>query len=106
MKQLIFAATLLGTMLFTQMAEARTVHQRQYNQQERIQQGVRSGQLTHREAMHLRTQQSKIRNYKRMAMADGHVSRNERAMIYNERRYASRNIYHQKHDGQRRHCRR
>ncbi len=104
MKQLIFAATLLGTMLFTQMAEAhtRTVHHRQYNQHQRIQQGVRSGQLTHREAMQLRMQQAKVRNYKKMAMADGRVTHNERAMIYNQQRKNNNNIYHQKHDGQQR----
>lgn len=105
MKQLIFAATLLGTMLFTQMAEAhtRTIHHRKYNQHQRIQQGVRSGQLTHREAMQLRMQQAKVRNYKKMAMADGRITHNERAMIHEQQRRNNRNIYHQKHDSQRRH---
>lgn len=103
MKQLIFAATLLGTMLFTQMAEAHTRTQhRQYNQHRRIQQGVRTGQLTHREAMQLRMQQAKVRNYKKMAMADGRVTHNERAMIHDQQRRNNRNIYHQKHDGQQR----
>lgn len=103
MKQLIFAATLLGTMLFTQMAEAHTRTQyRQYNQHQRIHQGVRSGQLTHREAMQLRMQQAKVRNYKKMAMADGRVTHNERAMIHDQQRRNNRNIYHQKHDGQQR----
>lgn len=104
MKQLIFAATLLGTMLFTQMAEARShaTCNRKHTQYNRIQQGVRSGQLTHREAMHLRMQQAKMRNYKKMAMADGRVTRDERALMHNQQRHNNHSIYNQKHDGQRR----
>jgi hypothetical protein len=105
MKQLIFAATLLGTMLFTQMAEARSrvTCNKQYTQHERIQQGIRSGQVTHREAMQLRMQQAKMRNYRKMAMADGRVNRDERALMHRQQMHNSHNIYDQKHDGQRRH---
>lgn len=51
----------------------------------------------------LRMQQQKVQNYKRMAAADGCITRSERIIINRAQRNASRNIYRQKHDGQ---CRR
>lgn len=102
MKKIIFAAAVLSIMLFSQIAEAnpRDGHYNQRNQHYRIKQGVHSGQLTRPEAHHLRMQQSKIRNYKTMAMADGRVTHAERRLIHKEQAKANRNIYHQKHDRQ------
>ncbi len=102
MKQIIFAAALLTTLFSVQLASARTPHinKRQYVQHHRIQQGVRNGSLTHREAAHLKMQQAHIRHDKMLAMADGHVSPRERAIINREQNKADRNIYRQKHDVQ------
>ena len=108
MKQVIFAATLLIAMFVTTIAEAHGRHntrQKQRNQHHRIQQGVRSGQLTHMEARQLRAQQTKVKHYKRMAMADGRVTHNERMMINRAQHNAGKNIYRQKHDRQTRYGR-
>lgn len=102
MKQTIFAAALLIAMMSVQIASARTpyINKRQCAQHHRIQQGVRNGSLTHREAAHLKMQQAHIRHDKMLAMADGHVSPRERAIINREQNKADRNIYRQKHDVQ------
>jgi hypothetical protein len=107
MKKIIFAASVLSIMLFSNIAEAnpRDGHYNQRNQHSRINEGVRSGQLTRPEAYQLRMQQSKIRNYKTMAMADGRITAAERKLIHKEQAKANRNIYHQKHDRQVRHHR-
>lgn len=109
MKQMIFAATLLVAMFATTIAEAHGRHyntrQKQKNQHHRIQQGVRSGQLTHMEARQLRGQQAKVKHYKRMAMADGRVTRDERMLINRTQHNAGKHIYRQKHDRQTRYNR-
>ncbi len=78
------------------------IDQRQYNQQHRIQQGVRSGQLTRYEAARLQAEQARIRRMELAAKRDGHVSRYEAARIRAAQQAASRHIYQQKHDGERR----
>lgn len=72
------------------------------HEQHRIHQGVRSGELTRKEAARLKMQQAKIHHDKKCARADGVVTPGERAYIKSEQAKASRHIYHQKHDGQNR----
>ncbi|MEM7369081.1 MAG: hypothetical protein AAF587_10820 [Bacteroidota bacterium] len=74
----------------------------QINQQKRIHQGVRSGQLTKAEVIQLEKQQKKVQQHKKAAKADGKVTRRERRAIKAHQKAASRNIYHQKHDRQNR----
>jgi hypothetical protein len=76
------------------------VNQRQQNQRERIQQGVKSGELTRREAARLREQEARIRAAERRAKRDGEVTAAERARLERELRRASENIRKQKHDKQ------
>lgn len=78
------------------------VNRQQTCQQRRIVTGIHNGSLTHREVAVLRMQQSKIRNYKHMAMADGHINPAERRLLHQTQQRAGKNIYRQKHDGQRR----
>ena len=66
----------------------------------RIQEGVKSGELTRHEAHKLRAEQRTIRAEKRMAKADGVVTAEERAKIKHDQKRASRHIYKQKHDEQ------
>ncbi len=75
---------------------------RQHNEQARIRQGVRSGELTPAEAARLRGREADIRQDKRAAKADGVVTRDERHEIRKDENQASRAIYRQKHDGQER----
>ena len=74
------------------------VDRREGRQSRRIKQGVRSGSLTHREARHLRAQQSRIRAHERRVKADGVVTARERASLQHQENRASRNVYRKKHN--------
>ena len=76
------------------------VNHRQAHQHVRIHQGVRSGEITHKEAVRLRTEQRHIRRTERRSKADGVVTREERARIERKQDRASRDIRRQKHDVQ------
>ena len=76
------------------------VTQRQENQKARIDEGVKSGELTKKEAGKLRAEQRAIRAEKRMAKADGKVTKAERAKLRHDQNKASADIYKQKHDAQ------
>jgi hypothetical protein len=98
---LLSAALLIGGA--TALAQATPgVTKRQVNQQARIQEGVRSGELTGREAARLQARQAKIQHDKRRAKADGVVTPAERARLHAEQNRASRAIHRQKHDAQKR----
>lgn len=71
---------------------------RQVNQQARIHQGVKSGELTKGEATRLEAQQVKINRDKKKAKADGVVTPRERAKLAREQNRASKNIYVKKHN--------
>ncbi|MBV1686756.1 hypothetical protein KRR38_03475 [Novosphingobium sp. G106] len=99
MKQIIAAGLAAATMLAAP-AYAR-VNARQHHQQDRIGQGVRSGELTRREARGLEQQQMRIaRSEARMRASGGGLSPAERSRLAYRQDRASVNIYQQKHDGQ------
>jgi uncharacterized protein HemX len=68
----------------------------------RIQQGVRDGSLTRREAAGLQSEQRRIQQMESRAKADGHISRAEHDQIRRAQESASRHIYQERHDSQRR----
>ena len=76
------------------------VDARQHNQQVRIREGVKSGELTHRETHRLREQQRDVRQLERAYKSDGTLTRAERADLHHEQNQASRGIRRQKHDRQ------
>ncbi|MBI4189984.1 MAG: hypothetical protein HY525_05540 [Betaproteobacteria bacterium] len=78
------------------------VNHRQHNQQQRIQQGVRSGELTRGEARHLGREARDIRREERIYKSDGNLSRWERADLRRDLNGLSRDIYREKHDRQQR----
>jgi hypothetical protein len=75
---------------------------RQANQQARIGQGVRSGELTKHETHRLEREQRGIAREERRYKADGQLTARERADLHHDLNAASRDIYRQKHDGQER----
>lgn len=79
------------------------INQRQANQQQRIQQGVQSGQLTKQEAYKLQMQQRHINRTEARYRADGNLSKAERARLNRMENKQSANINIQKHDNQTRH---
>jgi hypothetical protein len=79
----------------------RGINGRQSNQQTRIRQGIRSGELTRGEAARLQTQQARIRVFEGFARrSGGEFTSQERLRIQRQLNRSSRNIYRQKHDNQ------
>jgi len=73
---------------------------RDVNQQERIEQGLQSGQLNTREAGQLERQETRIDRTEAHDLKDGKLSPQEQARINRMQNRASANIAAQKHDGQ------
>jgi hypothetical protein len=78
-----------------------TINQRKENQQDRIAQGVRSGQLTAGETGHLEGQEAAFNREERgMRAADGgHLTGGDRAVLNHQQNRMSREIYNKKHNG-------
>lgn len=99
--RLVVAATLLaaGAAAFAQTPPSTPqVDQRQANQQQRINQGVASGELTARESAKLQREQNRIARHEAAAKADGVVTPQERRRLHREQDQASRHIAHKKHN--------
>jgi hypothetical protein len=80
----------------------RSVNQRQHNQQQRIHQGVRQGDLTRGEARQLQHQARDVRREERAFRSDGRFTAAERQQVQRDLNHVSRNIRHERHDGGRR----
>ena len=102
MKKLIGAAFAAG--LFASMeAPAQRVADRQAWQRERIEQGVRSGELTRRETARLSAREHELKQDIRRDRIDGPgLTAAERARIEARQDRLSRGIDRQKHDAQER----
>ena len=76
------------------------IYQRKDNQQDRIAQGVRSGQLTPRETSRLERQEGRINREERnmRAQDDGHLTRQDRRVITHQQTRESHRIYRDKHN--------
>ena len=84
----------------TQPQPKHKVAQRQINQQRRIKQGVRTGQLTKGEAKHLERQQGRIQARKQLDKAEhgGKLTPRNKAQLNRMQNRANRNIYRKKHN--------
>ena len=82
------------------LAGSHGIDWREHRQQQRINQGIRSGELTRREARRLEAGLARIKIDERFARSDGNLSPRERARLNRELNHESRGIYRQKHDGQ------
>ena len=76
--------------------------QRNVNQQQRIEQGIQSGQLTNREVSNLEKGQANVNRKEARAGANGHVSANEQHNIQAAENHQSRKIYKEKHNNRER----
>lgn len=99
MKTMFAALALLAAV----PAFAAPVGVRANNLQGRINQGVRSGELTGREAVRLQAQENHLRReIARDRIDGGGLSAAERAKIQRQENRLSNRVYVQKHDAQRR----
>src|ERR1700761_2188351 len=93
------ALALLG--LASSVAFAQTAadldQQRNVNQQERIEQGLKSGELTTKEAGKLEAQQQHVDRMESNDLKDGHMSAGEQLRLDKAENAASSDIYKQKH---------
>lgn len=76
------------------------IDKRQANQEARIEQGVKSGELNQKEAARLEKGQARVQSMEDKAKADGKVTAKERKRINKAEDKQSRRIHRQKHDKQ------
>ncbi len=98
MKLSLVATALLA--LSTSVAMAQNINHRKDHQQDRIAQGVRSGQLTARETGNLEGREASInREEHAMRRADnGRLTHADRAALTRRQNRVSRSIYRDKHN--------
>jgi hypothetical protein len=92
---------LLVTFAFSSAALAAEVDNREANQQARIAQGVKSGQLTPGETARLDNREAHINNEiaRDRAANGGHLTGAERAKVNHQQDRTSAAIYREKHNG-------
>ena len=102
MKRMFFLAAVLATMILSDSAFAQTatprVQKREKRQQKRIEQGVKSRELTPGETRRLEAQEGRIKADEMNAKSDGKVTPAERRKLNREQNRESRRIYRMKHN--------
>jgi len=78
-----------------------TINQRKENQQDRVAQGVKSGQLTAGETARLEHQERGINREERgmRARDNGHLTAQDRRTLHHQQNAESRRIHRAKHNG-------
>jgi Spy/CpxP family protein refolding chaperone len=106
MKSVLMAALIAApAMTFAQApapaAQKPALVQREFNQHRRIQNGVRNGQLNHRQAFRLERQQRSIHRQMRVMRTrhNGRLTPRDRRILNHRMNVASRRIYRAKHNG-------
>lgn len=98
-RNLILSMALLGASLGVSAQTAATTVQRDVNQQERIEQGLKSGALSTSEAARLEREQSAISRQQSRALADGKLTPAEQTRLSASQNKASRDIRAAKTNG-------
>ncbi len=96
----LLASVLMSAFAVTAFAQTNTpkIDQRQENQQQRIDNGVKSGALTAKETNNLDKREAKLEADKEAAKADGKVTAAERKKLKREENRDSKAIYKKKHN--------
>jgi hypothetical protein len=95
---LVAGSLALGSLPVLAQAGSPRIDQREANQQNRINQGVNSGQLTPREYNHLENRQNRINTAENQMKADGHYTYAERLRTQRMLRRSNRMVYRDKHN--------
>jgi hypothetical protein len=99
-KTLALVATLTLTAATLTAQTSQEINQRKENQQDRIAQGVKSGQLTAGETGHLEHQEAAI-NHEEKAMRaqdNGHLTKADKSLLNKQQNQESKRIYRDKHN--------
>ena len=107
-KSLILTAVVAGLMLpvaaqtSVPAAAPATINQRKDNQQDRIGNGIQSGELTPGEAGRLEKKESNLNQeeHDMRKLDNGHLTTADRTTLNQQQNKLSQNIYNQKHDAQ------
>ncbi|OUS27327.1 hypothetical protein A9Q99_15045 [Gammaproteobacteria bacterium 45_16_T64] len=91
---------LLGGLCVVSSVSAQSINQQQKQQSERLVQGVKSGELTKKEANRLSIKQAKIAKKEARFRSDGVFTPVERAIIKQDLAEMNIRLYKQKHDKQ------
>jgi hypothetical protein len=99
MKRFMIGSLMVASMAATSM-QAGEIGNRRENQQDRIAQGVASGQLTPRETSRLENREANLNREIRhdRNMNGGNLTNNEKSQINRQQNGLSRNIYRAKHN--------
>ena len=105
MKRVIIVNMLMGALLTgtaTMAFADERIKDRKQNQQKRIAQGVKSGELTPHETARIENNESKINKEVRQDRKanGGNLTNKEKAQVNRQQNRVSKEIYNQKHDGQ------
>jgi len=97
----IWVAAVFGAALTVVSVNAQTINERRENQQDRIAQGVNSGQLTAGETSRLEGREAGLNReiHNDRVMNNGHLTAGERAQVNRQQNRLSRQIYRDKHNG-------
>ncbi len=100
-KTALAAATVVGALLTTASAQAGEIQWRKERQQQRIAQGIRSGELTAGETAGLEGREARLNGEIRAMRAanGGRLTGGERALVNRQQNALSRQIYRDKHNG-------
>ena len=84
----------------TPAAAPATINQRKENQQDRIANGIQSGQLTAGETKNLETKESEVNHEERdmRKLDNGHLTAADRATLHQQQNTVSKDIYRDKHN--------
>ncbi|HEY4210681.1 MAG TPA: hypothetical protein VGM84_04335 [Steroidobacteraceae bacterium] len=96
----VFALSATASTVWAATPGAQEVTQRDVNQQERIEQGLQSGQLNTREAGKLEKDEARVDHLEQHDLKDGKLTPKETAQINAAQNRVSNQINQQKHDGQ------
>jgi Ni/Co efflux regulator RcnB len=92
----IIALGIFGVVAFGQITPG--ADKRQKNQKHRVKTGVKSGEITKREAKSIKHSTKSAKRYEAKAKSDGKVTWKERARLQHKENKSSRKIYRTKHN--------
>jgi len=100
MKKLVILTVIMMISLFlsVDMVQAGRVDNRQIKQQKRIHQGLKSGELTKKEALRLEREQRRIQKTKQKVLKDGELTPKEKLRLERQQNKANKHIYRLKHN--------
>jgi hypothetical protein len=101
-KLAVLVAAVAAVSSWNVLAADPAVNHRQHRQEHRVEQGLRSGELTRQEAKGLRQEERGIRQEERAYKSDGKLTRAERKDLHRDLNQASKDIYREKHDDDKR----